>query len=183
MRFGDRQRAAIARVHFAQACLEASDMAAANTHRLDVHVDVAPVAALQLGWISVDAVVEKAFAGEVRVQADHIGRAWRLREPHQFRLARTVIKEVLPERMAGRHATGEQVEAEPAPLVLELGLVAQAPRAADMADVVGLHQPRARVHRPDRPHRQPHALHLVQQRAHERPVTPPVRIPQAVQTH
>jgi hypothetical protein len=92
-----------------------------------------------------------------------------------------MLGEVGPERVLPAHPAGEQVEAEPAAVVLVLGLVRQPGRGQHPAQVLRLHQPRARVHLPDRPHGEPDGVDLVDQHAQERAVVARVRVPVAVE--
>jgi hypothetical protein len=66
-------------------------------------------------------------------------------------------------------------------VVLVLGLVRQPGRGQHPAQVLRLHQPRARVHLPDRPHGEPDGVDLVDQHAQERAVVARVRVPVAVE--
>ena len=83
--------------------------------------------------------------------------------------------------MLGHDAPREKVEREPPPLVFEARLVREALGGKGFAGVVGLHEPRSRVHGADLAHGAHGSFALVQERADERRVVFGVRIPVAVQ--
>ena len=75
--------------------------------------------------------------------------------------------QVIPQRMPAVDAAAQQVPAQPAPLVLEVGLIREERRAVGLAEVVGLHQLGGRVDAPDLAHREHHGAALVEQRVAE----------------
>ena len=137
-------------------------------------------AGLDVG-VALDALVEEAVAREVVVDADQVGRAGRLEEGVELRLAHPPAHEPRPHRVPAVDAPEEEVERQPAPLVLQLGLVGERRRAVDAPEIVGLHELRRRVHRADRLHRQLHGPALRHERAREHARVLAVRIPHAVQ--
>ena len=85
------------------------------------------------------------------------------------------------QRMIGGDPSAQQVQGEPAPLVVEVGHRRQRRRSVGATEVFGLHQPRAWVHLANGAHRQAHGSTLVDQSASERRVVAPMRVPQPVQ--
>jgi len=131
--------------------------------------------------MQLEPLVEEALAGDVGVDADDVGRAGGVHERVELVLARTAAAQPFAQRMRASDAAGEQVEREPAALVVEGRLVGECRRASREAEVVGLHELGVGDDLADRPHRQHRGLHLVQQGTHEAAVVGGVRIPQAVQ--
>ena len=67
-------------------------------------------------------------------------------------LGKPVLRHERPERVLARDTAGEQIEPEPATLVLETGLVGEERRRERLAHVLGLDEPRRRVDRAHFPH-------------------------------
>src|SRR5438309_10108924 len=92
--------------------------------RLGVDIGVAAVPARLVARIEVEPVVEEAFAGEIMVDAEEV--RFPLAALEQFHLLPAdagAEQEVVP-AVAAIDAAAQQIEAEPAPLVLVRGLVA-----------------------------------------------------------
>ena len=83
--------------------------------------------------------------------------------------------------MGAVHPAAEQIQRQPAPLVLEIGLVAQPGTGEGPAQILGLNQPRAGDAAADRAHRAQRSPALVHHHAQERRPVPVVRVPVAVQ--
>ena len=75
----------------------------------------------------------------------------------------------------------QEIEAQPAPLIFEIRLVAERRGREAFAKVLGLDELRVRDDLPDRPHRLEHALALVDQRSEEERIILGVWIPMAVE--
>ena len=124
--------------------------------------------------------IQKPLAGEVVVQAHHVGWA-RVVEPSlQFFFAGAVLAQAVPELMRGRDMAAQQIKAEPAAQVFEISLVAHGRRAVHLGQVFGLHQLGVRNDFPDGLRRQPRSFELVEQGPDEGAVVGGVRIPVAV---
>ena len=141
MDFGDRDRNAVALPRLAQPRREAGIvLQPLHPHRLGIDIGVAAVPA-RLRWsgIKVEPVVEEALAGEIMVDAEQVGR----------RLRRSRTPPSPPSRSRRRtgccarlclavDAAAEQIEAEPAPLILVRRLVAQRLGREGLAEILGL---------------------------------------------
>src|SRR5688572_541986 len=85
-------------------------------------------------------------------------------------------------RMRRVDASAQQVPRQPAPLVLEVGLILERRRAVDRTQVVGLQEARGRIDGTNRPHRQDRGAAFVDQYAGEGASTALVGKPMAVQS-
>ena len=145
--------------------------------RLDVRVAVPPVSAVRPLGIQIEALVQQAIAGQVVVDRDDRGRTGLLRKRLQLFCCHPRLNDVIVERMLGLEATREQVEPQPAPLVLESSLVGEARGREGLAHVIGLHQPRARIDATHLAHRQRRPEALVVESAEELGLVSAVRVP------
>ena len=78
-------------------------------------------------------------------------------------------------------APAEEIERQPAPLVLELGLVPQRRSAKGLAEIVRLDEHGVRADASDRPHREHDPATLIQERAQETRVVGGMRVPVSVE--
>ncbi len=179
--FGDSHRQAVARMRFAQSHPEAVDQCTMCTDGLDVGIGLASVAAVQVRWVQFQPIVQETLAGDVGVDADDVGRTGRLAQAHEFILPGAAAAQPGPQRMPLIDPAAQQVERQPAALVVEGGLVGHGGCRAREAEIVSLDEPGRRVDVADGAHRKHGRVHLVQQRAHEAGVVRRMRIPQAVQ--
>ena len=107
-------------------------------------------------------LVEEAVRAQIVVDADDVRGAGILREIPQSRLGHAGREKGPEPRVVTIDPAAQQIEAEPATLVLRLGLGAQHRRAEGLADILGLHQPRRRRDPPDAAHGQRRAVALVE---------------------
>jgi hypothetical protein len=131
--------------------------------------------------IEMEPVIEEPLTGEIVVDAEQVG----------LRLAAGEGRDLVPADagpdqqpvLAVRRidAAAEQIEAEPAALVLEFRLVAQRRGRITFAQILGLDELRSRHDAADGAHRLERRLALVDQRPEERCVILPVRIPVTVE--
>jgi len=84
--------------------------------------------------VQLEPLVEEALAGDVGVDAEDVGRAGRFDQAVKFVFVRAASAQPLAQRMRGIDAAREQVEREPAALVVERGLVGERRRAARIAN-------------------------------------------------
>lgn len=177
---GEGERYAVAlpgrREHF-----PAAVGAGQHAHRLDVRVALAGVAAPGGARVRAELLIEVAVAGDVVVDADDIRRTRLGREHVELGGRGAVGLEEGTQRMRPVHAPAQEVPGEPAPLVVELGLVAQPLGAVGGAEVFGLHQSCRRIDAADRLHGEPRGGALVQQRAHEGARFTAVRVPVTIE--
>ena len=154
-------RRLVALVRLAQPPGEGQVHVAAHANRLHVGIAVLAVAAVHVRRVAVEPMIEEPLARHVGVDAEHVGRARRVEKLAQRGLLDAELLQRAPERVRRIHPACEQVEAEPAALVLEPGLVGEPRRAAHVAEVFRLHQEGVRVDGADRPHREHGAGDLV----------------------
>ncbi len=109
--------------------------------RVSQGVDGSPVAPVAAGVEEREPGVEPAVAVRIVVHADHVGRAGVLRDPPQLvAVGITDVSQVAVQRMPAVDAAAEQVESEPASVVLEDDLLGHRPRTAGAPEVLGLDQ-------------------------------------------
>ncbi|CAO3436113.1 hypothetical protein [Azospirillum doebereinerae] len=173
VRLGDGDGEPVAVPRLAQQRLDARGSLRQDGDGLDVGVPVAAVAGTGNGWIAPHPVVEETLAGQVMVEPQDVGRA-RIRDEFLDGVGEPGVAETRPEGMVAVDPPGQQVEAEPAPLVLEGHRAGQRRRAVDAGDVLGLDQQGRRVDRADRLHGQPGRPCLVDQHAQEAGLVPGV---------
>src|SRR5207253_11175478 len=95
---------------------------------------VPAVATVQMLRVAVELLVDETLAGHVEVDAQDVRRAGLVDERLQLLLAGAPVAQVTAQGVVRIDLAAQQVVAEPAPLVLELGLVAQVRRAFDMPE-------------------------------------------------
>ena len=167
---------------FFQAHAHAIQQLAMDPYGLDVDIPVPAIAPVRLRGIVSQAIVEKALAGDVVVDARDVRGAGRVDEPGQLLFSGTARTQIAPERVLRPDAAAQQVEAQPSPLILEVGLVLQVGRCERVSEIVGLHQPGGRVDSADGSHGQHRGALLVEQRPHEALVVSAVGVPVAIQS-
>jgi hypothetical protein len=130
--------------------------------------------------IEAEPVVQETLAGQIMVDADDVGPALAAFESlHLLPADAGAGQDVVP-IMLRSDASAEQIEAEPAPLILMRRLVTERRGREGLAEILGLEELRVRNGRADRAHRLERALALVHQRPEERRIVALVRIPVAV---
>src|SRR4051812_4359547 len=82
-------------------------------------------------------MVEIAFACEVVVEAKHARNAAACRQFGKDLFRRGPVAQPFVEGVARRHPSGEQIEGEPAPLILMIRLILQPLGRESLADVLG----------------------------------------------
>jgi hypothetical protein len=182
MDLGDHHRGAVALPGLAQP-RRRTDVAGEMRHadRLEVEVAVAAISAGLVARIEIKPLVEIALAGQIMVDADDVGRGAAVEEARQLVFGdAAALQDAMP-FVTGTDATGEQVEAEPAPLVLVARLVSELLRREGLAEVFGLEELGGRVGAPDCRHRLGGAQTFVDQRARHLLEAALVRIPVAVE--
>ncbi len=136
---------------------------------------------MHVARIEAEPIVEEAVAGGIVVDAEHVrsslagGQFVEVTRRHAMRL-----KVAAPGMTAAHHAA-EQVHAEPAPVVLVLGLPGQGRGGEDAADILGTDEVCARLLGSDGAHRQQASPALVDDRPQERALVAQMRVPMAVQ--
>jgi hypothetical protein len=91
---------------------------------------VSAVAAVYVSRVTLRALVEKPLPGDVVVEAQNVGNARLLAKAGKLCFVRAGATQILVKRVSLVDASVEQVEAEKAPLVLEVCLVSQRGGAA-----------------------------------------------------
>ncbi len=139
------------------------------------------VAAPRAPWTQAFILVQIAIAGEVVVDADHVGRRGVRPEPVEFGGRRSRPTKVSAQRMGLVHPSAQQVPGQPSPAILEPRLVLKPAAGEDPPEVFGLDQSGGWVPAPDGLHGERDAAALVQQRADETRIVAAVGIPVPVQ--
>jgi hypothetical protein len=182
MDLGDGQRDSVTLPRFPKPRRQAGvGLEPLHPHRLGVDIGVAAVPARLEPGIEVDPVIEEALAGQIMVDADHVGPRLARREPVDLRLADAGLEQALAPVMRAVDPPGEEVEAQPPPLILVRGLAAERSGREDLAEILGLDEAGAGHGGADRPHRLEGAKTLVDQGAKEGRIVAAVRIPMAVE--
>src|SRR5205085_4912252 len=88
-------------------------------------------------------MIEPPFARQIMVETDEVRCRSSRRQLGQDLFAGSLVAQPAIEWVARNHAAGEQVEGQPAPLVLMLGLILQQLRREGLSDVLGRQQPSA----------------------------------------
>jgi hypothetical protein len=96
-----------------------------DPNRLDVDIDVALVTAWRQSRIMIESVIQKSFAGQIMVDAEQVRLRLAACETGELAGARAGIEQGCMPGMGGVDPAAKQVEAEPAPLILMLGLIAK----------------------------------------------------------
>ena len=181
VRFGDGQRDAVAFPDLEQQRGDAGRGRGQHARGFDVGAREVVGHAAVVRRIALGAMIEPALAGDVVIGADDVGRAGIVAEPENVGRIGAAAQQIVPERMVGADHAAEQVPAQPAAFVVELGDVGQFGRAVGLAEIVGLDQLGIRIDGADRAHRQHRCAALVEQCLDERTVVAAVRVPHAVQ--
>src|SRR6185437_2185526 len=98
----------------------------------------------------------------------------------ELRSTRPRLERVPPEWMRVVEPAGEDVEGEPASIVVEDRLIAERGSTVGFAQVFGLHQLRVGHYGPNRSDGAANARALIHHRAHERAIVPGVWVPVTV---
>ncbi len=125
-------------------------------------------------------MIQKPVARQIVIDADHVGRARPVPEELEFSLA-DGFAQVAPQRMILADAAAKQVEAQPAPVVFECGLLPEFRRRENPPQVFGLDQLGLRADRPDLFHRKHGGAALVDQRPEKIGMAFSVGVPMAVE--
>src|SRR5205085_620119 len=118
---GDRDRQAIARPGFHQGPGKPLGSRRQHPQSLDVTKRDMCVAAAGGRWITRGPLVEQSVAGQVVVDADHVGRARIVVDDAQT-ITESELAKPWPQRVSGADQAAEQIPRHPAPLVVESSL-------------------------------------------------------------
>jgi hypothetical protein len=152
-----------------------------HAHRLGVGEAMPAVAAPQVLGVAAQALVEEALAREIVIDADDVGGGVALEEQLEVGLGHAGVDEPAPERVLAVDASAQEVEGEPAALVVVLGLIGELRRREGLAEVVGLDELGVGPDLADGAHGEHGRLAFVGEGAKEALVVLRVRIPVAVQ--
>jgi hypothetical protein len=131
---GDREGEPVAGPRLAEQPLGPVGPLGEHAHRLDVGVALPAVAAVRVHRVAPEPRVEEALARQVVVHPHDVGGAGRLGEGVQLgRIHAGAAHEIVPHRVAGGEAPGEQVDREPAALVLPRRLPGERRRRVRLA--------------------------------------------------
>src|SRR5262249_5970283 len=97
-----------------------------SSRRLDIRVTMTPVAAVTVRRVKRESLVEKTIAGDVMIDADDTGRDRNLRQRPPLPFRHAALDQVRPERVLAIDSPAQRVPRQPAPLVLEIRLIANA---------------------------------------------------------
>jgi hypothetical protein len=163
-----------------QQVLEAGGAPLDRAQRQHVDVAVAAVPADRHAGVALHPLVEEPLAREVVVDPDDVRRA-RVGQEFLELALRDRVREVAPQRVVPVHAARQEVEAEPAALVLVGRLVGEVLRGERPAQVLGLDEAGGGVHPADGAHGAAGRVRLVHHHAQEEAVVAGVRVPVAVE--
>src|SRR5215208_3028021 len=180
LRHGDR--ATIAFPYFTQASRR-TNLLRIQRHpdRLGIGVAVPRIATRVMIRIARETLIEIALAGEIMIDPDDVRRGVSCIEEFEFGFRNPVVQQSLPPRVISHYIPAEEVEGQPAPLVLVPCLILKERCRERLPKILRLNELSIRTHLPDRPHRENRRLALVHERPQERVVARPVRIPMTVE--
>jgi hypothetical protein len=78
---------------------------------------------MRASWVVFCAFIQEAFARQVVVNSKHVWWARILQEPIEFGFINTQVAQVSPNWRRAIQATTQQIEAQPAALILKLCLI------------------------------------------------------------
>src|SRR5688572_4565175 len=111
-------------------------------------------------------MIEEALAGQVVIDTDDVRRTWLVQEFRQLGAVDSRLDHEVPEAVILVDAAGEEIEREPAAMVVELRLVLNWSSAVSLSQIFGLNEPRSRIDSSDRVHRRPNPRTLIQKGTH-----------------
>ncbi len=180
--FGDDDRDIVAVPRFLQAEARAELLGQlGDANRLNVDVSLMSVrAGLNVGE-TFDTVIEVALARQIMVEADQVRRCGAGGQLREHFLRSGLVPQPAIKRVSGHHAAGEQVERQPAPVILVIRLMLKGIGCERLPDVFRGQQFRVGDDLTDRFDRTLDRQALVDQRAERRVDVGEVRMPMAVQ--
>src|SRR3954470_20552103 len=178
---GNCEFTAVAPPDFEQDSVKSSDALLPNAHGANIRVALTAIAADYIFRIALDTMVEEALTGDVVVDANNVGSAGIRDERVEFVRRSAVANEIGPKRMSPVEAASQEVEAKPAPVVVELGLILKRRGAVGMADIFGLNQPCIGPDAANGTHALARGFALSKQSADESGIIAAMRVPMSVQ--
>src|SRR5215207_6251707 len=152
-----------------------------HADRFHVGVAMLAVAAVRPFRVALQLLIEVALAGEVMVDADDVRSGIGLQEEVEFLFSDAVLDQDLAPGMMAVDPSAQEIEAEPAALVFQIGLVSQKRCAERLPEILGLYELGVGRHASDRAHRQYGGRAFGDKRSQERRLALSVRIPMAVE--
>src|SRR5690625_1047733 len=149
MHFGQCQRYAVAFPGILQQPAHAARSDARSQVQVYVSVSIGTVTAMAPRGEFTELTGQVAFARRIMVAALQVRRRNVGDEPVELLLAETSSEERFMERMARTDASAKQIEAQPAPFVLVIRLVAECGGTVRVAQVLAMDQPGRRIDHAD----------------------------------
>ena len=110
-------------------------------------------------------MIQEAVARQIVIDSNQVRPGVPARKGFDLGFADARVEQEAVQRVAGPHPAGQQVEAQPAPLIFMPGLIGQWRGGEGFSDVLGLDERRRRVDPADRGHGAPDSVALVDQRS------------------